>query len=141
DVLGFAAAGEYTPVLQNASFQITSSAALPDPIFITAEEALSGNYHAQLVMLEAKLLEKVATSTKQVLTLQAGTHTFNAFLESTPGNEEMEFLREGSLVQVAGICLVETDKSTVNDSGRTNIQSFHLLVRAPEDMKILVNAP
>jgi signal transduction histidine kinase/DNA-binding response OmpR family regulator len=141
DVIGFAATGEYTPVLENASFQKIGFGSPPSPTFITAEEALSGNYHSQLVTLEAKLLDRVATSTKQVLTLQAGTHTFNAFLENTPGNEEMEFLRNGSLIQVAGICLVETDKSRVNDSGRTYIQSFHLLVRTPEDMKVLVSAP
>jgi signal transduction histidine kinase/CheY-like chemotaxis protein len=141
DVIGFAAAGDYSPVLQDANFKVIGSGAPPLPVFITAEEALSGNYDGQLIHIEAKLLDSVATSSRQVLTLQAGTHTFNAFMETPRNNEEMDFLRNGSLIQLTGVCLVETDKARTNDSGRTYIQTFHLLVRAPQDMQVLVAAP
>jgi signal transduction histidine kinase/DNA-binding response OmpR family regulator len=141
DVIGFAAAGEYTPVLEDANFQKISSGPTPMPVFITAEEAISGNAHSQLVQMEAKLLDRVTTSTQQVLTLQTGSHTFNAFLTNTRSNEDPDFPRNGSLVQLTGICLVQADKSKLNEAGSFHIQSFHLLVPTAEDIVVLRSAP
>jgi signal transduction histidine kinase/DNA-binding response OmpR family regulator len=141
DAIGFVAAGDYTPILQDASFQKLSSGKPPTPVFITAEESLSGNYHTQLVQIEAKLLDRVVTSSEQVLTLQAGTYTFNAYLENPQNALELALPRNGSLIQLTGICLVQADKSRLNESGRVYIQSFRLLVQRPEDIVVLTSAP
>ena len=53
DVVGFPAPGDYLPELQNAVFQKQDAGHAAAPVFITADEALSGNYHAQLVQMEA----------------------------------------------------------------------------------------
>ena len=70
DVVGFAATGDYTPVVEDATLQKLSSGPPPTPVFITPEEALGGNYHFQLVEMEAYLLNRTVTSNEQVLTLQ-----------------------------------------------------------------------
>jgi signal transduction histidine kinase/DNA-binding response OmpR family regulator len=141
DVIGFAAAGEFTPILEDAIIQKSSSGALPVPVFITAEEAFTGNSHSQLVQIEAKLLERVVTSTEQVLTLQAGDYTFNAFLTNPRSGEDLDLPRNGSLVQLTGICLVQADKSKLNLVGSFHIKSFHLLVPTAEDIVVLRSAP
>jgi len=140
DVIGFAAAGEYTPVLQDAVFQKISTGPPPTPVFITAEEAFSGNYNSQLVRIEGHLLDRMATSTEQVLTLQAGKYTFNAFLEGGRG-DDLASVRNGSLVELTGVCQVQADQSRQNQSGRISIQSFRLLFRSPKDVVVLTSAP
>jgi signal transduction histidine kinase/CheY-like chemotaxis protein len=144
DVIGFAAAGEYTPVMAAATFRKLSAGAPPTPIFINADEALDGRYHAQFVQLEARLLEQQSNSTRQVLTLQVGTQTFNAFLEDSAHREPLPRIRLGSLLQLTGVCLVQTDRSTqhiIGTSGYIDIQSFRLLLRSPKDIVILASAP
>jgi signal transduction histidine kinase/CheY-like chemotaxis protein len=144
DVVGFAAFGEYTPILNSATFRKLPSVMPPSPVFIKAEEALDGSYHGRLVQMEARLLERKSNSSGQVLTLQVGTQTFNAYLEDSKIGESLQPIRLGSLLQLSGICLVQTDRSTqhlVGSSGHVDIQSFRLLLRSPRDVVILSSAP
>ena len=141
DMIGFAEAGDYSPVLEDALFQKIASGPPPVPTLITAEEALSGNYHSQLVSIEAHLLERLAGSAEQVLTLQMGNYTFNAFLDDERGSEALASLRNDSLLQVTGVCLVEVDQSRESSSGRISIRSFRILLRTPSDVVVLTNAP
>jgi two-component system, sensor histidine kinase and response regulator len=76
-----------------------------------------------------------------VLTLQAGAYTFNAFLTNSRSGEDLDFPRNGSLVQLTGVCLVQADQSRVTENGRVHIQSFRLLVRSPEDIVMVTSAP
>ncbi len=80
DVLGFAITGDYTPILQNASYRKISSGPAPSPVLITAEEALAGSYDSQLVQIEAQIMNHSSSSTQHVLSLQSGKLTFNAIL-------------------------------------------------------------
>ncbi|HEV8486816.1 MAG TPA: response regulator [Blastocatellia bacterium] len=141
DMIGFAEAGDYSPVLQEVLFQKIVSGPAPVPTLITAEEALSGNYHSQLVSIEAHLLERLAGSVEQVLTLQIGNNTFNAFLDDERGSEALDSLRNNSLLQVTGVCLVEVDQSRESSSGRISIRSFRILLRTPSDVVVLTSAP
>src|SRR5262249_12295830 len=110
DVVGFAALGAYTPILQDARFQSAGSGPRPRTLPVTADEAISGNYDSQLVQLEAELLERSADSKQQTLTLQAGQQTFNAVLEGAPRGEESDW-SNGSLLQLTGICRVQANRS------------------------------
>jgi signal transduction histidine kinase/CheY-like chemotaxis protein len=139
DVVGFPAQGGYLAVLENAVFQKREPGPAPAAAFITADEALSGNYHAQLVQMEGYVLDRVADSTKALLTLQAGRHVFTAVLDSAPNSESLAVLRSGSLVQVTGVCLVDAEKSIEND-GRVSIQDFRLVLRTPRDVVVLKSA-
>jgi len=142
DAVGFAAPGEYTPVLEDATLQKLGSGPPPSPIFITAEEARGGNYHFQLVQVEATLLNVTASPTEQVLTLQAGKQVFNAFLSSNVANDQgATALKVGSLVRLTGICLVQVDKAPRDKSNSTHvaIQSFRLLLRTSQDLVVLTS--
>jgi signal transduction histidine kinase/CheY-like chemotaxis protein len=140
DVVGFVALGGYAPVLEGAVFRTVGIGAPPAPVRATAEEALSGNYHAQLIQIEAYVLDQVLGSATQTLAVQAGRHTFTAVLESADAGR-LAPVRKGSLVRLAGVCLVEADQSSLSRSGRTTIRSFRLLLGKPDDVVLLYNPP
>ncbi|HYJ47614.1 MAG TPA: PAS domain S-box protein, partial [Pyrinomonadaceae bacterium] len=133
EVLGFPAAGDYSPVLQDAVFRKLSAASLPAPVSITAEKALTGNYNSNLVQIEARLLEHVTSSAEHVLVLQAGPIIFNAQLEGTAAGKSLDYLRDGSLVQLTGVCSVQVDESLIPRTPR----SFRILMRSPADVQVL----
>ncbi|HKX30650.1 MAG TPA: response regulator [Blastocatellia bacterium] len=143
DVIGFTEVGEYTPILQGATFRkLGSGPALP-PLFVTAEEAASGNYNFQLVQVEAYLVGRMVNSTEQLFTLQAGTTAFNAVIENVRIGEELAELRPGSLVQVAGVCVVQagTPRRDFGRTGLASAQSFRILLRTPKDVAVLAGPP
>jgi signal transduction histidine kinase/FixJ family two-component response regulator len=139
DVVGFPAQADYLAVLEDAVFQKREPGPLPAASFITADEAMSGNYHAQLVQMEGYVLERVADSTRAMLTLQAGRRIFTAVMEGATHADPLTAVTSGSLVQVTGICLVDAEKSVAND-GRVSIQDFRLLLRCTRDVVVLKRA-
>ena len=139
DVVGFPAQGGYLAVLENAVFQKRQSGPAPTATYITADEALSGNYHAQLVKMEGYVLERVTDSTQTILTLQTGQHVYTAVLDSAPNAEPLAIVRAGSLVEITGVCLVEAEKSIEND-GRVSIHDFRLVLRTSQDVVVIKSA-
>jgi signal transduction histidine kinase/DNA-binding response OmpR family regulator/HPt (histidine-containing phosphotransfer) domain-containing protein len=139
DVVGFPAEGEHAPVLQDAILRKTGSGRPPTPIFITAEEALTGNYQAQLVKMEAELLDRMVSSTEQVLTLQSGKYTFKASLDGANGAQQLASLQPGSLVELSGVCLVQVAQAGDRNlaAERLPIESFRLLLTGPQDVAVI----
>ena len=139
DVVGFAAQGDYLPELRNAIVLHRQPGAPPVPVHITADDALSGNYHAQLVAIDAYLLDQGKNGTDHVLTLRAGRRTFNAVLDNASSMLSLGSLRPGSLVRVQGVCLVEREKAIANDAF-VPILGFRLLMRGADDVVMLQSA-
>ncbi|HEV8484755.1 MAG TPA: ATP-binding protein, partial [Blastocatellia bacterium] len=140
DVVGFAVAGQYTPVLADAIFRQVGTGPPAMSVEVTGEEAIGGNYDAQLVTLEARLLNRVVSSTEQVLTLQAGKSVFTALLRqpTQPGTKDvLAQVRNDSLLQLEGVCAVQVDETRVPRIPR----GFQILLRTPEDVVVLESAP
>jgi len=131
EVLGFPVVSGYTPVIQNAVFRQHGNAPLPAPVAITAEKALTGNYDAVLVQLEARVLQQLTSSAEQIVVLQSGPIIFNAHLDQT--QKTLLPLRPGSLVQVSGICKIQVDDSVLGREPR----SFQILLRTASDIVVL----
>jgi signal transduction histidine kinase/CheY-like chemotaxis protein/HPt (histidine-containing phosphotransfer) domain-containing protein len=146
DVIGFATAGEFLPVLNDASFRKLDLVEPPASIPITAEDAISGRYQSQLVRIEATLLDRKADPRQEVLTLQAGKYTFNATLDNLTGGEDHAALRNGSLLEVTGVCVVQPNQALANQTdkpqaSRATLQPFYFLLRGPGDVTVLKAAP
>ena len=139
DVVGFPAQADYLAVLENAVFLKREAGPAPAASFITADEAMSGNHHAQLVQMEGYVLERIGDSTRTTLTLQAGQRVFTASIEEATRTDSLTAATSGSMVQVTGICLVDAEKS-VADDGRVSIQGFRVLLRGTEDVVVLKHA-
>jgi signal transduction histidine kinase/CheY-like chemotaxis protein/HPt (histidine-containing phosphotransfer) domain-containing protein len=143
DVAGFASLGEYGPVLGDAVFRhIGQAPTPPSPDAITLEDALSGNYHAQLVRIQAFVVEMGSDPGQYGLRLQAGHHTFTAALPRATEESVVSRWRPGSLVDVTGICLVQTSAGQIERRvSRPHVESFRLLLRDPQDVRVLAEAP
>ncbi len=143
DAVGYAAPGEYSPILQDAVIRRAGSGRSPSAPVITPEEALTGKFSNQLVAIEGRLLSHVANSAERRLILQAGNFTFDAELGAGgKGGPAFDALRAGSVVRLTGICSVQVDRSKQYLSNYTlpNLSSFLILLRTPDDIQVLRNA-
>jgi len=140
DVAGFATTEGFTPLIQEAVVRVTGNGPPPQSLPIVAEDALAGDFNAQLVHIEAFLLNRTVNMAEQVFILNAGSHTFNAHLDlAQPGNT-LTALRKGSLLRITGICLVEAAYSK-QDRNLARPQTFRLLLRSADDIAVIEDAP
>lgn len=139
EALGFPSFGKYTPVLEDAVLRRTRTGSVPVALGITAEQALSGDYEAGLVSLEARLLERVPRGEEQVLVLREGNVEFNATLPAA-GSALLRHFKDGSRLRLTGICLVERALRWRAEAG-WRPESFQMLLRSATDIEILQEPP
>jgi signal transduction histidine kinase len=126
DAVGFAAAGEYKPVLQDAKLRRGRSGTPPPATAITPADGMSGRYDSRLVTLEAQLLDSVRGSDEQQhLLMRGGPYVFTAIL---PAHVE---IRPGSQLRLTGICAVGRGELSLPEL------TFRLLLRTPADVVVL----
>ena len=135
EVVGFPSPGEYAPVLDDAVFHKLAQQAPPRPVRTTAEQLLTGELDNTLVEVEGKLLTFSRISKGELLALRTGSRLFNAQIEESGRRTRIKSVEEGSDLRVSGICIIETG------GGYHEPQSFHLLVRSPEDIVVVRHAP
>jgi signal transduction histidine kinase/ActR/RegA family two-component response regulator len=135
EVLGFASPGEYAPILADAVFRKLTRQAPPRPVRTAAEQLLTGELDNAFVEVEGKLLTLSRTSKGELLALKTGSRLFNAQIEESGQDPVVESIEEGSDLRVRGICIIETG------GGYHEPQSFHLLIRSPEDIVVVHRAP
>ncbi len=135
EVVGFPSPGEYAPILADAVFRKLAQQAPPRPIHATAERLLTGEFDNTLVEVDGKLLTLSNTSKGELLALKTGSRLFNAQIEESGRDPLIESIEEGSDLRVSGICVIETG------GGYHEPQSFHLLIRSPEDVAVVHRAP
>ncbi len=142
DVVGFPAAGDSAPEMQDAVVRKVRRAAPPGATPITVEDVLTGGHHAELARIDGYVLDRmVRSATEQVLTLQADEYVFTAVLDHPLEDRAWDRVRPGALVAVRGICVIQTDPSTLTEAGRPAVQSFRLLLRSADDVDVIVPAP
>ena len=133
DVAGFPAMGEYTPVLEDVIYRKIGTTSLPPPIVLTANDLFKGAADAEPVQVRGRLLKQTRTTQEFTLLISADDHTFAAVL---PADEvqELSSLRDGSTLELTGICFVEVfpDKTP---------RGVMILLRSPSDVRVLHGAP
>ncbi|MGO9129001.1 MAG: ATP-binding protein [Bryobacteraceae bacterium] len=134
DAVGFAAAGQLTPMLDRAQVRIVRSGARMEPARLTAAEALEGQYDSQLVEVDARIVDHMTTSTEQILILQAGSTMFHAYLDHALGH--LKWPRNGATARVRGVCAIQLEEERVVALP----EAFRLYMRSPADLTILEDA-
>ncbi len=135
DVLGFPAIGDFSPYLEEAIFRKTGTGPLPARKKTTAEQILlHGTNDAQLVEIEARLLQSVPRSANPQLVLQEGPIIFTAHLGSQTRHSEVPALQSGSLLRLTGV-------GSIQGGERHEPEAVRLLLRGPEDIELLEAAP
>lgn len=135
EVLGFPAIGNFSPVLEEAVFHQTAAQAPPAPKWTTAEQILlHGTNDAQVVELEARLLQSVPRSAHPQLVLQEGPIIFTASFEGQADRLEVPALVSGSLLRLKGIC-------SIQGTARHEPVTFSLLVSRLADIEVRETPP
>jgi signal transduction histidine kinase len=136
DVLGFAAPGEYNPVLQDAEVRAVAINPPPEPLVVTPAEALLAD--AQLVRIEARLHELARTPEGTLLVLQNGDHIFTALWPGAAGEVEAA---PGSWLALTGVCFVKMGRTLQFWARGGTPESFRLELRDAADISVLARPP
>jgi PAS domain S-box-containing protein len=134
DVVGFPQVSTLMLTVGDSICRRLGSGRPLDPVPVTAEQILHGDYDSMLVSTEGGLLEKTVLLGRQTLVLKTATTVFDASISQSKVEPELGSLRTGSVLRVTGICLVKKDESE-------HTQSFQLLLRSPEDIIITRRPP
>jgi signal transduction histidine kinase len=141
EVLGFVAPGTFNPVLEDAVFRSVGKAAIPKPQKVELESVFGGDWDAELVTLKARLLDTVSREKGSVLLMQAGDKYFSAQLDSASDKPLLASLRSGSLLELTGVCRIQDVLFPDNNGNRVAPNSFSLLLRSAQDVRVLQRAP
>jgi PAS domain S-box-containing protein len=125
--------GQFNPVLRDADIHKLGHVAPPDPVLVTAADILDEGYDAQLVQLDAVLVDQGAAKGNQALVLQAGDRLFDARLDL----QRLPQLEKGSLLRVTGIASIQTYQSQQTELP----EAFSILLRSPADIAVLRPGP
>ncbi len=139
-VAGYAAPGEYTPELEDAVIERTGRSRIEAPL-VSADRALGGRFSNQIIRIDARLLSRTTVSGQQVLVMQSGPYTFNAQLPAAGGSAGLAGLRAGAGLRLTGICSITAHNISGARWWFKVPAAFTVLLRSPEDVQVLHNAP
>jgi signal transduction histidine kinase len=138
--VGFPAVENFLPVLEDTVFRKTSEPRINlEPKTATLAELQQGLHHADFVVLHGRLIDRLVKGVGQdadgpdiqtTLMLQTTNFIFDAEKDTSEPNTLLAAIPIGSLVEVRGICLLES-----SDDGK--IKSFRLLLPSSLDVRII----
>ena len=130
DVVGFPAAGDYSPVLQNATIRALGPGPSASPLKIDPSALMAGTNDAELVQVTGILLQQTPNQEGRALVIQAGQVIFTALLPGTSVANVRIPIPNGSLLRLTGVCSVQAGEAR-------NLRSFRLLMRDNADLGVL----
>jgi signal transduction histidine kinase len=131
EVAGFPAMGRFGAFLEDAEFRVVGREFTPEPVPSSVRRILRGSNDANLVTLEARLLDLMEGDAESVLVLGQDDTVFRARLSHLP-----PALRHGSVLQLTGVCRV-SDSDLAGPRFRANPLEMELLLRSPADILVL----
>lgn len=128
--VGFTLLSNLKPQLVDALLQVEGKNEVPTAIALTAREALLKDTHGQRIRVQG-ILQSVAEGTDEhSLALNSGTTLFRATLPNDRGGDELLALVPGSLVELTGVCAVQTGFDGHSDT-------FNLLLNGATDIRVV----
>jgi signal transduction histidine kinase len=139
-VVGFPVLGQYAPVLEDAIFQVIGHQAEPAPVSVRIDQLPSEDYDTVLVRLRGKLINRIERADDQILVLEAENLILNAHLNSSKADSRFRELRNGSELELTGVCLAQPVDNW-NPSLEYRPEAFQLLLRSSQDAAVITNPP
>jgi PAS domain S-box-containing protein len=135
EVTGFAVAvpGQFNPVMRDAEIRKLGHPGPLTPTLVTASDILDDGDDAELVQIDAILVDQAAVKGNQALVLQAGDRLFDARVDQ----QHLPSIEKGSLLRLTGVTSIQTYESQQTVLPRT----FSILLRSPADVVVLRPAP
>ena len=135
EVLGFVSQGDYTPYLQDAIYQKTSTGPPPEPVSLTTDEVLKGNHDCRLIRVAGRVLDRSLHGAERYLILQDGDFIFHAYLNQSGGEDTFAEIPNGSRVAATGVCQIDPGEWEAGDAWRA--KGFSIQLRSPADVAVL----
>ncbi len=139
EVLGFVSQGDYTPMLQDAVYRQTGAGTPLQPVRVTTDGALTGNFDCELIKISARVIDRTRHGDEQFLLLQDGSAIFQASLKTEKAADNFVRVANGSLVALTGVCRIEPGEWSPGNDWRA--KSFTVLLRSPADVVVLASPP
>jgi signal transduction histidine kinase/CheY-like chemotaxis protein len=133
EAVGTTRIGDFAPFLEDAQLTRISSLQAPKPTLLTAEEVLSTGADSQFVQIDGFLVNDSNGAAEQTLILQAGDRLFQTRL----ADGKLPSLAKGALLRVRGLIALQVQSS---EQFLLPV-GFSLILRSPEDVTVLRNAP
>jgi len=134
--------GRYSPVLTDAVIRSLPGSGSILPQAIGVDAILHGNYDAQLVTLEGRLITAVPAPGSIDLLLQSGIQTFTAKLDTSSQGNDLPGLRAGSILRLTGVASAQIDPGRTRELLHVDDPvGFKLLLRVPQDITVIQAAP
>ena len=139
DLLGFVALGGYRPTLEDAVYRpATRPEVAGKPISISAEQALSGDYDAELVRLDGVLIGRDLTAGVATLVLSSGHLIYSVTLPPGDKGTQLNAIPVGASLRLTGLCAVKLDNlKSQQREGTVVTSSFRILLRNAGDVEVL----
>jgi signal transduction histidine kinase/DNA-binding response OmpR family regulator len=139
DVVGFPEVGKFTPTLTSATYQAGGAGHEPLATVVSADQALGGEYDAKLVQITGRAIEDNRATINPTIVLSSGKSLFSVVLSGQTSEEALSRWEKGSILQVTGICSVQTDDANESNlrEGFSVPKSFRILLRAPGDVVVV----
>ena len=140
DVVGYPESGDYTPVLDDAIYQILPGKTQVTPAQAPAASMIVRNkqgfwtapYDGTLVRLTGTVVHETQEEMQDQLFLRDGNIFFRAKLSKSDGR--LGRFAPGTVVSVTGVCATHIDDVR-------NVQYFKVLLRSPSDIAIVKTVP
>lgn len=138
DAVGFPDFDHFLPVLNDSVFRKSAEKGMPvKPTKVTIPEILAGFHHAELVTLQAKVLERTvhrnqmkAGAFTTALLLQTRGLVFTAEADAPEADARLASIPIGSTVEATGVCFTQSGEDK-------KLHSMELLLADSSNVRIL----
>jgi len=134
EAVGYPSLGDATHTMQGAIFKLIDTAPVPVPKTVNVADVLTGNFEGDLVRLNGRLIGLQETTDQMTLLVDQGGAVFSAILPRELNEQPFNGLRNGSRIQLTGICVISETKASRH---YRLPKAFQILLRTPEDVVVL----
>ncbi|HZR21300.1 MAG TPA: ATP-binding protein [Verrucomicrobiae bacterium] len=130
DVAGFPTIIDKLAMLQEAMGRTERDQATIEPADLKPDMPLEDALQASLIRIQGQILGRFSHGSEELLTVRFGQRMIDVILEKDSEQDRLTELQPGTVARLTGVCLAQSDTAGT-------IQSFRLLLRAPEDIAVL----
>ncbi len=134
DVVGFPVLGDSSHTIDDALFKRLGKAPIPPARTIGMKEALGGDDEGSLVRMRGQLIQQQRTTEQDTLLLGVGGTLFSAVLPLDQTNDATAGLRDGSELEVTGICVIPETQAVRHFRVPKTVQ---ILLRSGQDVRVV----
>jgi signal transduction histidine kinase len=135
EATGLVRPGDSNATLDDATVRVLWAGTPMPALSVTASQAATGAFDAEFIEVEGRLRHKeYGADDTLVFDLDSGPQSFRAVMKRGRGDSLYNRLREGSLLRIRGV-------SVVDSSSAADIAPFTLLVRSTDDFVELAGPP